>query len=197
MELVAGKMRRLLSLLTFAVVPLLWSAHGVAQPWPTRPVTLVVPYPAGGSQDAVARLLAPGLGAALGQQVIPENVGGAGGMLRVTRVAKATPDSYHFLLGNVGTHAQSQSLYERPPYDAAADFVPVVLLVDRSMLLAVRKDLPANNLTDFIAHVRANQSKMQYGSAGIGSPTHLACALLIAAIGAEQVTHGRPFYPTT
>ena len=110
-------------------------------------------------------------------------------MLGVMRVAKAPPDGYQFLLGNVGTHAQSQSLYERPAYDAAADFVPVVMLVDQSMLLAVRKDLPAGNLAEFIAYARANQSKMQYGSAGIGSPTHLACALLNAAIGAEQATH--------
>ena len=161
----------------------------LAQAWPTRTVTLVVPYSAGGSQDAVARLLSSGLAAALGQQVVVDNVGGGGGMLGVMRVAKAPPDGYQFLLGNVGTHAQSQSLYDRPAYDAVADFVPVVLLVDQSMLLAVRKDLPAGTLMEFIAYSRANQSKMQYGSAGIGSPTHLACALLNAAIGAEQATH--------
>jgi tripartite-type tricarboxylate transporter receptor subunit TctC len=189
MKLVTGKVRRLLSPLTVTVAALLWSAHGLAQAWPARPVTLVVPYPAGGSQDAVARLLVPGLAVALGQQVVIDNVGGAGGTLGVTRVAKAPPDGYQFLLGNVGTHAQSQSLYGRLAYDAVADFVPVVLLVDQSMLLAVRKDLPASNLAEFIAYARANQSKMQYGSAGIGSPTHLACALLNAAIGAEQVTH--------
>lgn len=160
-----------------------------AQTWPTRPLVLVVPYSAGGSQDAVARLIAPGLASALGQQVVVENVGGAGGTLGVTRVAKAPPDGYQFLLGNVGTHAQSQSLYDRPPYDAIADFVPVALLVDQSMLLAVRKDLPASNLQEFIAYARANGSKMQYGSAGIGSPTHLACALLNAAIGIEGSTH--------
>src|SRR5262245_31730563 len=106
-----------------------------AQAWPTRPLALVVPYSAGGSQDAVARLLAPGLSAALGQQVVVENVGGAGGTVGVLRVAKAAPDGYQFLLGNVGTHAQSQSLYERPPYDAVADFVPAALLVDQSMVL--------------------------------------------------------------
>ena len=83
----------------------------------------------------------------------------------------------------------SQSLYDKPAYDAAADFVPVVLLVDQSMLLAVRKDLPAGTLQEFIAYARVNQEKMQYGSAGIGSPTHLACALLNAAIGAEKATH--------
>ena len=175
-------------LATFAV-SLLCAAPAAAQLWPARTVTLVVPYAAGGSQDAVARLLSAGLAAALGQQVVVDNVGGGGGTLGVMRVAKAPPDGYQFLLGNVGTHAQSQSLYERPPYDAAADFLPVALLVDQSMLLAVRKDLPATNLAEFITYARANQSKMQYGSAGIGSPTHLACALLNAAIGAESITH--------
>ena len=160
-----------------------------AQAWPTRPMTWVVPYSAGGSQDAVARLLAPGLSASLGQQVVIENVGGAGGTVGVLRVAKAAPDGYQFLLGNVGTHAQSQALYDKPPYDAVADFVPVALLVDQSMVLVVRKDLPANNLQEFITFAKANGAKLQYGSAGVGSPTHLACALLNAAIGADQATH--------
>jgi tripartite-type tricarboxylate transporter receptor subunit TctC len=104
------------------------------------------------------------------------------------RVAKSPPDGYQFVLGNVGTHAQNQSLHANPPYNAAADFVPAALLVDQSMLLAVRKDLPGRTLAEFIGHARANQAKMQYGSAGAGSPTHLACALLNAAIGIE-VTH--------
>jgi tripartite-type tricarboxylate transporter receptor subunit TctC len=180
---------RLLLLGAIATLSLAWTNTAVAQTWPTRNVTVVVPYAAGGSQDAVTRILAPGISAALGQPVIVDNVGGGGGTLGVLKVAKAAPDGYQVLLGNVGTHAQIPSLYERPPYDALADFVPVVLLVDQSMLLAVRKDLPAANLPEFIAYARANQSKMQYGSAGIGSPTHLACALLNAAIGAEQVTH--------
>ena len=189
MKHIAGKLRPLLMPGALAIAALACPGTAAAQAWPTRTVTLVVPYSAGGSQDAVARLLTPGLATALGQQVVVDNVGGGGGMLGVMRVAKAPPDGYQFLLGNVGTHAQSQSLYERPAYDAAADFVPVVMLVDQSMLLAVRKDLPAGNLAEFIAYARANQSKMQYGSAGIGSPTHLACALLNAAIGAEQATH--------
>lgn len=175
---------RLLSLLI-----VLLALPAAAQDWPTRALTLVVPYSAGGSQDAVSRMLTPGVAAALGQQVVVENVGGAGGTLGVTRVAKAAPDGYQILLGNVGTHAQSPALYDKLPYDAVADFVPVALLVDQSMLLAVRKDLPATNLQEFIAYARANGTKMQYGSAGVGSPTHLACALFNAAIGAEAVTH--------
>jgi tripartite-type tricarboxylate transporter receptor subunit TctC len=181
-------MQRLASRLLSSLV-LLLGLPAAAQDWPTRALTLVVPYSAGGSQDAVSRMITPGVGAALGQQVVVENVGGAGGTLGVTRVAKAAPDGYQFLLGNVGTHAQSPALYDKLTYDPIGDFVPVALLVDQSMLLAVRKDLPATNLQEFIAYARANGAKMQYGSAGVGSPTHLACALLNVAIGAEAVTH--------
>lgn len=181
--------KRLLLLGALAAVSLAWADTAAAQAWPTRAVTVVVPYAAGGSQDAVTRILAPGVAAALGQPVIVDNVGGGGGTLGVLRVAKAAPDGYQVLLGNVGTHAQIPSLYDRPPYDALGDFVPVALLVDQAMVLTVRKDLPAANLQEFIAYARANQAKMQYGSAGIGSPTHLACALLNAAIGTGQVTH--------
>ena len=124
----------------------------------------------------------------LGQQVIIENVGGAGGMTGSARVAKAPPDGYQFVLGNVGTHAQNQTLYKNPLYNAATDFAPVGLLVDLPMVMVARKDLPANNLPEFIAYAKANQAKMQYGSAGAGSPTHLACALLNAAIGVN-ITH--------
>jgi tripartite-type tricarboxylate transporter receptor subunit TctC len=189
MTRIVDTVRRLFLLGAAAAVPFGWADAAMAQAWPTRTLTLVVPYAAGGSQDAVARHLSPGLSAALGQQVVVDNVSGGGGIVGVMKVAKAAPDGTQFLLGNVGTHAQIPSLYERPPYDAVADFVPVALLVDQSMLLAVRKDLPAATLAAFIAYVRANQSTMQYGSAGIGSPTHLACALLNGAIGAEQVTH--------
>jgi len=171
---------------------LLTGVHGIApaaaQSWPSRPVTMVVPYAAGGTTDVIARILAPGLSEALGQQVVVENVGGGGGVVGTLRVAKSAPDGYQFVLGNVGTHAQIQSLHANPPYNAATDFVPVALLVDQSMLLAVRKDLPGGTLPQFIAHARANQAKMQYGSAGAGSPTHLACALMNAAIGID-VTH--------
>ena len=139
MNRIIGKARRLLLLGAIAAVSSGWTSAAVAQAWPTRNVTVVVPYAAGGSQDAVTRILAPGISAALGQPVVVDNVGGGGGTLGVLRVAKAPPDGYQVLLGNVGTHAQIPSLYERPPYDALGDFVPVVLLVDQSMLLAVRK----------------------------------------------------------
>ena len=164
------------------------TAPAAAQNWPARPVTMVVPYAAGGSTDIVARIFSARLSELLRQQVIVENIGGAGGMAGASRVAKAPPDGYQFVLGNVGTHAQNQTLYKNPLYHAATDFAPVALLVDLPMMLVTRTSLPPNNLPDFIAYAKANQAKMQYGSAGTGAPTHLACALFNAAIGVN-ITH--------
>jgi tripartite-type tricarboxylate transporter receptor subunit TctC len=118
-----------------------------------------------------------------GTQVIVENVGGAGGMNGVARVAKAAADGYQFVLGDSGTFAANQTLYKKPLYNAATDFAPVALVVVQSMVLLTRKDFPASNLQEFIAQVKANQAKMQYGSSGVGSPPHLACALLNTTVG--------------
>jgi tripartite-type tricarboxylate transporter receptor subunit TctC len=159
-----------------------------AQPWPGRPMTMVVPFAAGGASDAIARILAQGLRMELGQSVVVENVGGAGGMVGSGRVAKAAPDGYQMVLGNVGTHAQNQSLYKKPLYHAATDFAPVALVTDQSLVLVVRKDFPADSLQTFIAHARANQATLRYGSAGVGGSNHLACVLLNSAIGID-VTH--------
>jgi tripartite-type tricarboxylate transporter receptor subunit TctC len=104
------------------------------------------------------------------------------------RVAKAAPDGYELVLGSVGTHAQNQSLYKKPLYNAATDFAPVALIAETPLVMVARKDLPANNLPEFAAYAKANQAKMQYGSAGIGSANQLACVLLNAAIGIT-VTH--------
>ncbi len=163
-------------------------APAAAQDWPSRPVTMVVPFAAGGPMDTVGRILGGRLGEVLGQQVVVENVGGAGGMTGAARIAKATPDGYQFVLGNIGTHAHSQTLYKNPLYNAAADFSPVVLIAELPQVLIVRKDLPARNLQDFIAYARQHQAKMQYGSGGAGSATHISCVLLNAAIGIN-VTH--------
>src|SRR5215467_13186 len=164
------------------------SSPAGAQNWPTRPVTMVVPFAAGGPIDIVGRILASHLSEHLGQQVVIENVGGAGGMTGSYRVARALPDGYQFVLGNVGTHAANQSFYRSPLYNAATDFAPVMLIAQTPLVLLARKDLPANNLQEFIAYAKANQASMQYGSGGAGSASHLACVLLNAAIGIN-VTH--------
>ena len=158
-----------------------------AQDWPNRPITLIVPFAAGGGIDTTARVQALALSEVLGQSVIVENIGAAGGTVGSSRVAKSPPDGYTFLIGNSGTHAYSQSLYKKRPYDAAADFEPISLVSESPRILIVRKDLPVSNLQDFIAYAKANQGKMQYGSAGVGSGTHLPCALLNIALGVDIV----------
>src|SRR3954466_15221142 len=156
-----------------------------AQEWPTRPVTMVVPFPAGGPVDLVARLLSQRLTESLGQPVIVENMGGAGGMTGAARVAKSPLDGSMFVFGTQGSHTFSQMLYKKPLYDAVKDFAPVAVVVENSKLLLARKDLPVNNLKEFITYARANQAKMQFGSAGTGSATHVACVLLNSTIGVD------------
>jgi tripartite-type tricarboxylate transporter receptor subunit TctC len=160
----------------------------IAQDWPTRPVTMVVPFAAGSASDTLARVLAARLSEVLGQQVIIENVGGAGGMTGVARVAKAAPDGYQLVLGGIDTFAQNQTLYKKPLYNSVADFEPVALMVEQAIILVTRNELPVKDLKEFTAYTKTNQAKMQYGSAGAGSGSHLACAQLNAALGVD-VTH--------
>jgi tripartite-type tricarboxylate transporter receptor subunit TctC len=180
--------RNFLQLAAGTVVFLCTLQAAGAQDWPTRPLTMVVPFAAGGPMDTVARVLQSGLSEVLQHQVIIENIGGAGGMTGSVRIAKAAPDGYQFALGNVGTHAVSQTLSKKPLYNSMTDFTPVVLIADLSLVLVVRKELPAGNLPEFIAYAKANQNKMQFASAGAGSATHLGCALINMAIGIN-VTH--------
>jgi tripartite-type tricarboxylate transporter receptor subunit TctC len=161
---------------------------GTAQNWPTRPVTMVVPFAAGSASDTVARILGARLSEVLGQQVIIENVGGAGGMTGAARVAKAAPDGYQFVLGGTDTFAQNQTLYKKPLYNAATDFAPVTLVTEQPLVLLARNELAVRNLQDFIAYARTNQARMQYGSSGTGSSSQLACAQLNAAMGVN-ITH--------
>src|SRR5947199_5150756 len=166
-------MARLLPLVAVALVISLSSvAPAFSQDWPTRPVTMVIPFAAGGPADTVGRILAPGLSEILGQQVIIENVGGSGGMAGASRVAKAPPDGYQFVLGNLGTHAANQTFYKTPLYNAATDFAPVILIAQTPLVLLALNDLPADDLRQFIAYAKSNQARMQYGSGGVGSASH-------------------------
>ena len=159
------------------------TAPAAAQDWPTRPLTMVVPFAAGGAFDVMGRVFTPRMSESLGQQVIVENIGAAAGIVGTSRVAKAVPDGYTFLLGSVGTHAYNPTLYKKLPYNPATDFAPLALFAEQPMVLITRKDFPASNLQEFIAYAKANGAKLQYGSAGVGSTTHLGCALLNAATG--------------
>jgi putative tricarboxylic transport membrane protein len=164
------------------------SAAALAEDWPSRPITLIVPFAAGGGVDVSARIQAQGMSEHLGQPIVVDNMGGAAGMTGALHVAKSDPDGYTMLIGNSGTQAFSQSLYKAPLYNSVADFTPVGLATESPRILIARKDLPVSNLQQFIAYVKANQAKMQFGSAGVGSGTHLPCVLLNTAMGVT-VTH--------
>ncbi len=164
------------------------SATAHAQEWPTHPLTLIVPFAAGGGVDVSARIQAQRMGELLGQTIVVENVGAAAGTVGSQRVAKAAPDGYTILIGNSGTHAFSQGLNKQPIYNSVRDFQPVGLVTESPRILVARKGMPAKNLQEFIAYVKANQSKIQFGSAGVGSGTHLPCVLLNTAMGVN-VTH--------
>jgi tripartite-type tricarboxylate transporter receptor subunit TctC len=159
-----------------------------AQDYPNRPVTLIIPFAAGGPTDVLGRIVAARMGELLGQQIVVENVGGAGGQTGGKRVADARPDGYTIGIGTVGTHAQGQTLYKRPLYNSQTDFTPVALLAQVPIVLTVRKDLPAKDFKEFVTYAKANQDKMQFGSAGAGSATHLGCVLLNYLIG-TNITH--------
>jgi tripartite-type tricarboxylate transporter receptor subunit TctC len=163
-------------------------APAQAQSWPTRPINMVVPYAAGGPVDTIARILGARMSETLGQQVIIENVGGAGGMSGSQRVAKASPDGYSLLLSGSAVLAINQTLYRRPLYNGTTDFEHVVMHSDSARVLIARPDFPAKSLAEFVAYAKANQGKMQYGSAGAGSGTHVCAVLLDVAMG-TKITH--------
>jgi tripartite-type tricarboxylate transporter receptor subunit TctC len=173
---------------SFATATVLLGYSASADDWPTRPLTLVVPFAVGSGSDLNARILGPRLSELLGQPVIVENISGAGGMTGTARVAHSPPEGYHFALGSVDTLAINQSLYKKPLYNATTDFAPVGLATEQPMVLIARKDLPADDYKAFAAYVKANHAKMQFGSGGLGSGSHLTCARVNAAIGVD-VTH--------
>jgi len=176
-------------LVVACLLALAWSAGpAAAQKWPSRFVTLVVPFGPGSGTDIVARVIAGRASDLLGQQIVVENVGGAGGMIGVTRVSKAAPDGYTMVLGAVDTFAQSQSIHKNPPYDPVADFVPVGLAVEQPLVLVTKKEIPSNNLKEFAGYMKANHAKMQFGSAGVGGAPHLACSQIANAVGVN-ITH--------
>jgi len=177
-------MRRLLAALV-VIVSSFAASH--AQVYPSRPVTMVVPFAPGGGTDVLGRIIGRRLSELLGQQVVIENVGGAGGMVGSARVAKSLPDGYQFVLGS-RADAINQTLYKNPLYNFVADLIPVGLIAEQPMVLVTRNDLPVATVPEFIAYAKKNQSAMQFGSAGAGSTGHVDCALLNAAMGVT-ITH--------
>jgi tripartite-type tricarboxylate transporter receptor subunit TctC len=176
----------LFGLALFTLLP--WSAPAMAQAnWPTRPVTLVVGFAAGGGTDVLARIVARKVSEVLGQQLIVENVGGAGGMVGSARVAKAPPDGYTIVMGT-RADAINQTLYKKPAYNLLEDLVPIVLIADQPTILITPNEFPANTMPEFIDYVKKNQANLKVASAGAGSTGMIDCQLLNAAIGVH-VTH--------
>jgi tripartite-type tricarboxylate transporter receptor subunit TctC len=187
-QTVSVLMRRVILTAVLALPPVLSHAQALQEPWPTRPVTMVVPYGAGGPVDTVGRIMAARLSEIFGQQVIVENSVGAGGMTGSSRVARAPPDGYTFLLGGLSVLAQNQTLYRKPMYDARTDFTPVSLFADSARILVTRKDLPVKTLPEFVAYAKANAPRMQFASAGAGSGMHI-CAVLLNAVMGVDILH--------
>ncbi len=159
-----------------------------AQNFPTRPMTIVVPFGVGSALDLIARIIGSRMAEVLGQPVLVENVSGGGGMTAAARVANSPPDGYQILHGGVDVMSMNQTLYKKPLYNAQTDFVPVGLVGDQALVLMARNDFPANDLQEFMAYTKANHAKMQFGSGGAGSGAHLNCMRVNAAIGVD-VTH--------
>jgi putative tricarboxylic transport membrane protein len=154
-----------------------------AQEYPTRAVTIIVPFAAGGPADITGRIVADIFNRHLGQKFVVENVGGAGGTIGALRAARAAADGYTILSGHLGTNALASAFYPNLGYDPQKDFEPIGLTAEYPELLVVRKDFPANNLKEFIAYAKSNASKLNVGHAGLGSVSYIGCLLLHAAIG--------------
>ena len=151
--------------------------------YPSRPVTLVVPFPPGGGTDTGARIVAQKLGAKWGQTVIVENKGGAAGMIGADMVAKAKPDGYTLLMGNIGTQAINPSVYKKMPYDAATAFVPITLVAELPLAMMVNPAVPAKTAREFIALAKSEPGKLSYSSSGAGGAPHLAAEMFKEATG--------------
>ena len=164
-----------------------WLGVAEAQDYPKKPITVIVPFAAGGPTDTVARLLGVAMGKSLKTQILVENVGGAGGTIGAARVAKAPPDGYAVLLHHIG-QSTAPALYRKLPYDVTTDFEPVGLVNEVPMTLVARKDFPPKDLRELIAYVKANKDKVSYANAGLGAASHLCGMLFMSAIDTDLTT---------
>jgi tripartite-type tricarboxylate transporter receptor subunit TctC len=173
------KLTYLVAFAGFSAMPLV--AH--AQSYPNRSITVVVPFPAGGPSDVVARIVTERMGRTLGQQMVIENVGGAGGTLGSARVASAQPDGYTLLAGSMGSHVAAPVLTPNVKYDSERDFEPIGLTAHAPAVIVARKDFPAENLNQFVAYLKENGDKLKQAHGGIGASSHMACLLFNQALG--------------
>ena len=178
-------MKRLL--FGFAAALALAATPAVAQNYPSRPVTIIVPFAAGGPTDIIARIIGEYYSKALGQQFIIENVAGAGGTTGITRGAQSTPDGYTIMMGHMGTHGAAPALYANLKYDPTKDFQPIGLVAGTPILIVARKDFPAADLKEFIARVKDPAAKVKQAHAGVGSVSFTTCTLLTSQLGAKNI----------
>ena len=176
-------MKAILAALT-AVLSLATPASA-QEAYPQRPITMVVPFAAGGPTDIIARIMGESMGRTLGQQILIENTVGAGGTVGVTRVMKSAPDGYTLLMGNLGTQAASVGLYAKLAYDPRTDFEPIMNAAATPMLVVAKKDLPVKDFREFVAYVKANAAKVNYGTGGVGATSHLTCLFLDSLLDAK------------
>jgi tripartite-type tricarboxylate transporter receptor subunit TctC len=176
-------MKRLVSVFALS----LFSSLATAQTYPSRPVTIIVPFAAGGPTDIIARISGEYFSKALGQQFVVENVAGAGGTTGITRGAQAKPDGYTIMMGHMGTHGAAPALYANLKYDPAKDFTPLGLVAGTPILIVARKDFPAANLKEFIARVKDPAAKVKQAHAGVGSVSFTTCTLLTSQLNTKSI----------
>ena len=176
-------------LLAIAAVFAFGASGAAAQDFPKHPLTMIVPFAAGGSSDVVARSVADQMGVALGQSIVIENVAGAGGSIALAKAARAEPDGYTIAIGNAGTSAAAYTIYPNLPFTPDS-FVPIAMVAKTFGIIALRKDFPANNVQEFIAYAKANPGKVNLGHAGIGSSNFLICKSFVQAAGVDVALVG-------
>jgi len=176
-------------LLAIAAVLAFAAGSAAAQDFPKHPLTMIVPFAAGGSSDVVARSVADQMGVALGQSIVIENVAGAGGSIALAKAARAEPDGYTIAIGNAGTSAAAYTIYPNLPFTPDS-FVPIAMVAKTFGIIALRKDFPANNVQEFIAYAKANPGKVNLGHAGIGSSNFLICKSFVQAAGVDVALVG-------
>ena len=172
-----SKRLSIVAALVAAVAPATQAAY------PERPITLIVPFAAGGPTDVVARIVGDNMSRTLGQQVVVENVTGAGGTTGTTRGAQANPDGYTITMGHMGTHGAAPAVYPNLKYDPLKDFVPIGLAAGTPILIVAKKNFPAKDLKEFVTYVKANSEKLNEAHAGVGSVSHTTCSLLNSILG--------------
>jgi tripartite-type tricarboxylate transporter receptor subunit TctC len=183
------RQNKTLARLLAAAAALVMATAASAQNYPTRPITMIVPFAAGGTSDVIARTVAEQMSTALGQAVVIENVGGAGGSIALARVARAEADGYTIAIGNAGTNAATYTIYPKLTFTPES-FVPIAVVAKTFGIIALRKDFPAKNLQEFIAYAKSNPGKVNLGHAGVGSSNFLICKAFAHAAGIDVTLVG-------